>query len=128
MDTSRFIICRASAGSGKTYTLVRQYLELAFSATGDALATRFSRILAITFTNKAANEMKERILRELNTIALKGANCDMGADLALALGIDGDILRQRAAIVTASCTAWCAPSPTTSTYPWLSTSISTLPT
>ena len=100
MDTSRFIICRASAGSGKTYTLVRQYLELAFSATGDALATRFSRILAITFTNKAANEMKERILRELNTIALKGADYDMGADLALALGIDGDTLRQRAAIVT----------------------------
>ena len=32
MDTSRFIICRAAAGSGKTYTLVRQYLTLAFDA------------------------------------------------------------------------------------------------
>jgi len=31
MDSSQFIICRASAGSGKTYTLVRQYLLLAFS-------------------------------------------------------------------------------------------------
>ena len=87
MDTSRFIICRAAAGSGKTYTLVRQYLELAFSAREEDLPQRFRRILAITFTKKAANEMKERILAQLDEMARTGTGCDMGRDLAQSLNL-----------------------------------------
>ena len=64
---SRFIICRASAGSGKTYTLVRQYLEIAI-ASPSHLRDRFEHILAITFTNKAANGMKDRIMDQLRRI------------------------------------------------------------
>ena len=99
MDSSRFIICRAAAGSGKTYTLVRQYLQLAFSAEEKDLRSRFTRILAITFTNKAANEMKERILRELDKMAAKGTAEAMGADIAQSMHLDDSTLRRYAAIV-----------------------------
>ena len=96
MDKSQFIICRASAGSGKTYTLVRQYLLLAFSASEGELPSRFKRILAITFTNKAANEMKERILRELDNIATHGTNTPMGNDLGQRLNLNHDTLQRYA--------------------------------
>ena len=96
MDSSRFIICRASAGSGKTYTLVRQYLLLAFSAPENQLAQRFTHILAITFTNKAANEMKERILKVLDLIAESGIDDSMGNDLAAQLQLDDSTHRHYA--------------------------------
>ena len=99
MDNSRFIICRASAGSGKTYTLVRQYLLLAFSASEDNLSMRFKRILAITFTNKAANEMKERILHELDNMADNGLSSPMGKDIADQLHLDNDTLKHYAETV-----------------------------
>ena len=99
MDSSRFIICRASAGSGKTYTLVRQYLLLAFSAGENELPVRFKRILAITFTNKAANEMKERILHELDRMADTGTASPMGKDIAEQLKLSDSALRHHASIV-----------------------------
>ena len=55
-----FTIYSASAGSGKTYTLVNEYLALTLPD-----ISRFSQVLAITFTNKAAAEMKNRILQAL---------------------------------------------------------------
>ena len=99
MDNSRFIICRAAAGSGKTYTLVRQYLLLAFSAPESQLGQRFTHILAITFTNKAANEMKERILHELDNMSKQGCNSPMGADIAQRLRLSDNRLRQYASTV-----------------------------
>jgi ATP-dependent helicase/nuclease subunit A len=57
-------IYKSSAGSGKTYTLVREYLRIAFERTD-----KYRNILAITFTNKAAAEMKSRILEALEGIA-----------------------------------------------------------
>ena len=60
-----FQVYRASAGSGKTFTLVLEYLKLCLSST-DSMA--FSKILAITFTNKAAGEMKTRIMESLETL------------------------------------------------------------
>ena len=54
-------IYKASAGSGKTFTLVREYLTLCLGGNADA----YREILAVTFTNKAANEMKAKILRFL---------------------------------------------------------------
>lgn len=53
-------IFRSSAGSGKTHKLIEEYLKLVF-----ANPLKYQRILAITFTNKATEEMKGRILSEL---------------------------------------------------------------
>lgn len=58
----RLIIYKASAGSGKTFKLTEEYLRLAYK-------TSFSRILAVTFTNKATAEMKERIIGVLHNLA-----------------------------------------------------------
>jgi ATP-dependent exoDNAse (exonuclease V) beta subunit len=57
-------IYKSSAGSGKTYTLVKEYLRMAFDH-----PLKYKHILAITFTNKAAAEMKDRILDALQGIA-----------------------------------------------------------
>ena len=55
-------IFKASAGSGKTHTLSKTYLDLLLKADSK---TAYRNILAVTFTNKATEEMKERILRDL---------------------------------------------------------------
>ncbi|WP_047247018.1 UvrD-helicase domain-containing protein [Maribacter thermophilus] len=60
MRESSFKIYNASAGSGKTYALSKAYLKIVLSSSNS-----FRRILAITFTNKAVNEMKSRILQNL---------------------------------------------------------------
>ncbi|MFA6592201.1 MAG: UvrD-helicase domain-containing protein [Bacteroidales bacterium] len=57
---------KASAGSGKTYNLAKTYLEILVKSQ-DPYAYR--HILAVTFTNKATDEMKDRILRELYVLA-----------------------------------------------------------
>lgn len=61
-------IYKASAGSGKTFTLAREYIRLLLSA-DERDARAHSRILAVTFTKKATAEMKDRILSELYTLA-----------------------------------------------------------
>jgi ATP-dependent exoDNAse (exonuclease V) beta subunit len=61
------LILNASAGSGKTYNLVYQYLKILLHS--DHSFQDFRHILAMTFTNKAANEMKERILKALDTMS-----------------------------------------------------------
>jgi len=58
-----FTIYNASAGSGKTYTLVKNYLLKILSSPDKG---RYKQILAVTFTNKAVAEMKERILNSLH--------------------------------------------------------------
>ncbi len=63
-----FKIYKSSAGSGKTYTLVLSYLTIILK---DPDLDKFKKILAITFTNKASKEMKERILKGLDTL-IKG--------------------------------------------------------
>ncbi|MEQ8904260.1 UvrD-helicase domain-containing protein [Ekhidna sp.] len=57
-------IYRSSAGSGKTYTLAKEYLKLALRS-----KDYYQKILAVTFTNRAAEEMKERVLEFLIDIA-----------------------------------------------------------
>lgn len=60
-------ILSASAGSGKTFSLVQTYLELTI---GEKVSPKnFSRIIAMTFTNKAAWEMKARIIEALDYLA-----------------------------------------------------------
>ncbi len=57
-------ILKASAGSGKTFSLTAHYLTLLFSG-----ETKYREILAVTFTNKATAEMKGRILKVLEALA-----------------------------------------------------------
>ena len=59
-------VYRASAGSGKTFRLTRDYIGLLFDADNP---NQHRRILAVTFTNKATEEMKSRILKELHLLA-----------------------------------------------------------
>jgi ATP-dependent exoDNAse (exonuclease V) beta subunit len=57
----------ASAGSGKTHRLVLEYLKILLD--DPSYRSKFRSIVAMTFTNKAANEMKERILQTLSGLA-----------------------------------------------------------
>jgi ATP-dependent exoDNAse (exonuclease V) beta subunit len=63
---STFEVYNASAGSGKTFTLVKEYLKVLLNS--EDIFT-FQKVLAITFTNKAAGEMKERVLSNLEDFA-----------------------------------------------------------
>lgn len=66
MTTQQFKIYRSSAGSGKTFTLTKEYLKLVLFPPDTAFTPDYYRhILAITFTRDAAREMKERILAAL---------------------------------------------------------------
>ena len=89
MKTPRhsFSIYDASAGSGKTYALVKEYLKIILSASkNDA----YRNILAITFTNKAVHEMKSRIVGSLSEFAkeLPEIPNQKAQDLMLDLSID----------------------------------------
>lgn len=61
-NQSSFVIFNASAGSGKTYSLVKAYLKTLLLNPG---SDYYKYLLAITFTNKAVAEMKQRIITYL---------------------------------------------------------------
>ncbi len=65
-----YTVINASAGSGKTYALVQRLLMICLRYPNQQQSIR--NILALTFTNKAANEMKERILSWLGNFASQG--------------------------------------------------------
>lgn len=81
---SNLLIYQSSAGSGKTYKLAKEYLKLAFKFPG-----AFKYILAITFTNKATEEMKSRILKFLSELSLD-KNDDLKSQL-IEEGVEGNI-------------------------------------
>jgi len=89
---SSFKVYNASAGSGKTFTLVKEYLKIVLNTTD---VFTFQKILAITFTNKAANEMKERVLNNLRAFAEDGFN-DMAQNICQEIAIDKTVLQKRA--------------------------------
>ena len=62
-----FKVYKSSAGSGKTYTLVREYLKLCLKSNSP---NSYKTILAMTFTNKAATEMKERVIETLYALSV----------------------------------------------------------
>lgn len=95
-----FLVYKSSAGSGKTFTLVKEYLKLAL---GSDNPMAFSQVLAITFTNKAASEMTDRILITLEEmsgirIPMKSGTKDLVTLLALDLEIPEELLQKRARI------------------------------
>lgn len=88
-----FVVYKSSAGSGKTYTLVKEYLKLALEDP-HRLHIAFKHILAVTFTNKAAAEMKERVLKALHEIG-SGAQTALAADLQEEMKISQGDLQAR---------------------------------
>jgi len=86
-------IYRSSAGAGKTHTLVCEYLKLALDH-----PDRFAQILAVTFTNKATQEMKQRILAYLHDLA-RGTPTPVAEALLQAKGWDKVVLQDRAQAV-----------------------------
>ena len=77
-------IFNASAGSGKTYNLVKEYILLLLSDEKDS--NRFARIIAMTFTNKAAIEMKTRIIQALDLLSYPQLYGKKSDDYAIVLG------------------------------------------
>ncbi len=69
--TTSFHVYNASAGSGKTFTLVKEYLKILLISDNPY---KFQQILAVTFTNKAAGEMKERVIDNLHLFSKKKSN------------------------------------------------------
>ncbi|MCQ2146334.1 MAG: UvrD-helicase domain-containing protein [Bacteroidales bacterium] len=70
-------LMKASAGSGKTFRLAKKYISLLFDSTDDYA---YRHILAVTFTNKATDEMKSRILKELYILSSTPEKSDYYAD------------------------------------------------
>ncbi|MDR1408488.1 MAG: UvrD-helicase domain-containing protein [Tannerella sp.] len=83
-------VYRASAGTGKTYTLTGEYVRLLFSGTD-----MHARILSVTFTNRATEEMKSRILKELHLLS-SGEKSDCLGMLMDVYGSDEAHVRRRA--------------------------------
>jgi len=80
MDFPHILVIAASAGSGKTYALSERYINFLLSP---AIKASPRNILAITFTNKAAGEMKERIISCLKEISLGDSGRKESARLKL---------------------------------------------
>lgn len=96
---SEFKVYSASAGSGKTFTLVKEYLKIVLGAK-DRFA--FQKVLAITFTNKAAAEMKERVLGALKMFSQVDLNVkwpDLFELLQIETKIPPSVLKSQAQLV-----------------------------
>ena len=94
-----FEVVRASAGSGKTYRLVSRYLACCL-AHDDPRS--FRHILALTFTNKAAWEMKERILSDLAKMGSGKASDGFVKELSDQTSLTPEVLASRARALRAT--------------------------
>lgn len=83
----------ASAGSGKTFRLVLEYLTLVLRKENSAT---FDQIVAMTFTNKAAYEMKERIIDALKELAYDISSSKTASILSSELGLKHNELQMKA--------------------------------
>ena len=94
-----FTVLRSSAGAGKTHALVKHYLAHCLRGEVDA----YRQVLALTFTNKAAGEMKERVIGNLENLAAQkldnDALLDLQAHLEKECGADGATIAQHAEAV-----------------------------
>lgn len=84
-------IVKASAGSGKTYRLTAEYISAAMAQPSVA----FKSILAVTFTNKATSEMKERILSQLDLLS-RAEDDNFAKTIAELTGYTNSEIAQRA--------------------------------
>jgi ATP-dependent exoDNAse (exonuclease V) beta subunit len=91
LESLEFKVFRSSAGSGKTYQLALEFLKIALEK-----PDYFNRILAVTFTNKATNEMKARIIDFLFDLSNKKADESLINTLSEALNLNQIQLVERA--------------------------------
>ena len=89
MAAPHFLIYQSSAGSGKTYTLAKAYLGLALRR-----PSYYKHILAVTFTNKAMQEMKNRIIQKLSEFR-QGKFDTMAREIMDEIGIPGKEFQNR---------------------------------
>ena len=94
---NQLLVYRSSAGSGKTYSLVKTYLSLLFKIKSDY---GFKQVLAITFTNKAADEMKKRVLDALDSIYLEGPQNKLALEISKENNFDINQVVKRAKTIT----------------------------
>lgn len=100
---SKFNIYSSSAGSGKTFTLATEYLKLLFQNSDKPFY--FKQILAITFTNDAATEMKDRILQALKEISdvqnfnEKSKSWDMFQKVVDETNLPAEFIKQKAGVI-----------------------------
>ena len=93
-------ILSASAGSGKTYRLAYKFVHDTIKYYRDK-PYLYRAILAVTFTNKATEEMKSRILKEINDLIVRPADSSYMADLKRDLGFDeAEIVKRARSIQT----------------------------
>ena len=78
VSSNSFTVLNASAGSGKTYSLVKAYIMTLLASENPK---KYRQLLAITFTNKAVQEMKERIIGTLDTFSKYNASQDSTPDM-----------------------------------------------
>lgn len=92
-----FTVLHSSAGAGKTHALVKHYLTLCLS---DESPAAYRNVLALTFTNKAAAEMKERVilyLDELGSLNIDDLQmADVMNHLTTITGVDNSVIAKRA--------------------------------
>lgn len=86
-------IYKASAGSGKTFAITREYIQLLFRDPDN-----YKYILGVTFTNKATAEMKGRIISELDKLA-KGKTSGYAADILKRFGLTPESMREKASVI-----------------------------
>jgi ATP-dependent helicase/nuclease subunit A len=87
------LLISASAGSGKTYTLTQRYIQLLLS--GNIPFNKIENILAVTFTNNAAKEMKTRILGWLKELALD-KDCEKMDETLKLISLNRDAIHEKA--------------------------------
>lgn len=89
-------VIKASAGSGKTHQLTGEYLRLLYSKPNN-----YRHILAVTFTNKATEEMKSRIIQELHNL-MQGYESDYIEQLTEEFGLKEKEVRLQAKLILES--------------------------
>ena len=107
-NTRNLLVIKASAGSGKTYALAKEYIKhLLFTTSEDGSGRIVPRrrsgdtrplnahrlLLAITFTNKATDQMKSRIVKELHRLSQPGVKSDYLQDFMDETGLDETTVR-----------------------------------
>lgn len=107
-DNRNLLVIKASAGSGKTYNLALQYIRHLLFATSDDgegrmvprrqegddhILNAHRQLLAITFTNKATDEMKERIVDELYSLSRPGVESKYLEGFIADTGLDEQRIR-----------------------------------
>ncbi len=99
MHHEGFMVYQASAGSGKTFQLALRFLHLCLSTPNHNV---YRQILAITFTKKAAREMKDRVIETLEQVSTgkeTGTSKSLMVELLKSTGMEEKELRRKSSLL-----------------------------